>query len=132
MDSRRNNSKKRAAILNALSATKAHPSAEMLHAALRRDDPELGIATVYRNLAILQEDGYIQSVGKVNGQERYDADLHPHGHFVCIRCGAVMDLEFSGDEAVSQFGKLLPSGSRIDRMELRISGTCPGCTSLKS
>lgn len=125
MEVRRNNSKKRAAILDALKGTTSHPTAEMLYNRLKESDSDLGIATVYRNLAILLEEGEIITVGKVNGQERYDADTHTHGHFVCSKCGNVYDFELSPERLDEQFS--MP-GFTVSGYELRLVGQCSHCT----
>lgn len=124
MEVRRNNSKKRTAILNALRDTTSHPTAEMLYNELKEADSSLGIATVYRNLSILLEEGEIITVGKVNGQERYDADTHTHGHFVCSKCGHVFDFELSPDHLDEQFS--MP-GFTVSGYELRLIGQCSQC-----
>lgn len=128
MEGHRNNSKKRDAVLSLLRSTKAHPSAEMLFSVLKAGDPGLGIATVYRNLSILQQEGVIRSVGSVDGQERYDADLHPHGHFVCSLCGSVLDFELPEAISSSLSGPALPEGCVVSGLELRLEGTCPECS----
>ena len=70
-------SKKREAILTALRQTNAHPSAEWLYQTLKATHPDLSLGTVYRNLLFFQQQGTVQSVGVVNGQERFDADTTP-------------------------------------------------------
>ena len=127
MEVRRNNSKKRSAILNALSETKSHPTAEMLYNTLKKSDSELGIATVYRNLAILQEEGSVISVGTVNGQERYDANTYPHGHFICRDCGNVYDFDLPREDIS---GSLLSPGFSAERLEVRITGRCAACSAV--
>ena len=68
MDTRRKNSRKRQAILEALCATREHPTAEMLYQQLKPDYPELSLGTVYRNLGVLAEEGLVASVVRVAGQ----------------------------------------------------------------
>lgn len=128
MENRRNNSKKRDALLALLRSSKEHPSAERLHTAMKEIDPGIGIATVYRNLTILQEDGVIRSVGTVDGQERYDADFHPHGHFICHCCGRVMDVEFSEQEPFSLFSSLAPEGCVVKGCDIQLNGLCRNCS----
>ena len=65
--------KKRSAILACLQQTHAHPSAEMVHDMLRASHPDISLATVYRNLTRFKQQGLIQSLGTVNGVERFDA-----------------------------------------------------------
>lgn len=92
MEIKRNNSKKRQAIYDYLCSVTSHPTAEMIYSALKPDIPELSLGTVYRNLAVLLEDGLIITVGKVDGQERYDARTASHAHFVCRSCRRVLDV----------------------------------------
>ena len=121
-------SKKREAILSALRGTKSHPSAEWVYQTLKPTHPDLSLGTVYRNLALFRQQGVIQSVGVVNGQERFDADTSLHHHFVCERCGSVLDLDFrqeqedSWDQAVSE-----QYGFKTLRHELIFYGICKTC-----
>lgn len=121
-------SKKREAILSALRGTKSHPSAEWVYQTLKPAHPDLSLGTVYRNLSLFRQQGVIQSVGVVNGQERFDADTSLHHHFVCERCGSVLDLDFlqrgedSWDQAVSE-----QYGFRTLRHELVFYGICKTC-----
>ena len=120
-------SKKREAILAALQGTNCHPSAEWLYRQLKPRHPDLSLGTVYRNLAFFQERGMVQSVGVVQGQERFDAIVAPHSHFVCECCGTVLDLpgicpEGELEQAVSrQYGVV------VERRELTFFGRCPEC-----
>ena len=121
-------SKKREAILSALRGTKSHPSAEWVYQTLKPTHLDLSLGTVYRNLALFRQQGVIQSVGVVNGQERFDADTSLHHHFVCERCGSVLDLDFrqeqedSWDQAVSE-----QYGFKTLRHELIFYGICKTC-----
>ena len=85
--------KKRAAILSCLRGTKAHPSAEMVYEMLRAENPDISLATVYRNLTLFKNQGLIRSLGTVDGVERFDGRVEPHVHFVCTGCDAVTDLD---------------------------------------
>lgn len=79
-------SKKREAILAAIQGTSCHPSAEWIYQQLKPSHPDLSLGTVYRNLIFFQERGDIRSVGVIQGQERFDAVVTPHSHFVCEYC----------------------------------------------
>lgn len=120
-------SKKREAILAAIRETDRHPSAEWVYQRLKPLHPDLSLGTVYRNLAFFQQNGQIQSVGVVQGQERFDGIVAPHSHFICNCCGTVMDLpEIKAgpdlDGAVSwQYGLT------VQRHELTFYGLCSSC-----
>ncbi|MDR3264235.1 MAG: transcriptional repressor [Clostridiales bacterium] len=71
-----------------------HPTAEELYTALRDKYPEMSKATVYRNLRILEENNaIIRVIGAIDGGERFDADMRPHYHFICLKCGLTADID---------------------------------------
>ena len=119
--------KKRNAILTCLQHTTAHPSAEDVHRMLQEEHPDISLATVYRNLSLFKKQGIIQSLGTVNGIERFDANTEPHVHFVCTGCDAVMDLPqisvpFSlGAPAEAE------AGCRVEGCQLTFTGKCGSC-----
>ena len=119
-------SKKREAILEALRNTTEHPSAEMLYARLKPEFPDLSLGTVYRNLAMFIRDGDAVSVGTVAGQERYDADTHPHAHFICSECGRVLDVCCPCLSALDKEVER-ETGGAVSGHSLSFLGTCPGC-----
>ncbi|MDR3292925.1 MAG: transcriptional repressor [Clostridiales bacterium] len=81
------------AVKNELKA-QGHPTAEELYTVLHGKYPELSRATVYRNLRVLEGEGEIlRVIGVTDGGERFDATIAPHGHFICLKCGAATDVE---------------------------------------
>ncbi|MBQ8218024.1 MAG: transcriptional repressor [Oscillospiraceae bacterium] len=127
MEVKRKNSKKRTAILNALSSVKDHPTAEMLYAALKPEIPELSLGTVYRNLSILADEGLVVNVAHVAGQERYDARTDPHAHFVCKHCGQVIDVELP-DMMTPLYAQVSEeTGCVAESYKLSFNGLCENC-----
>ena len=119
--------KKRNAILTCLQQTHLHPSAEMVHEMLHTEHPDISLATVYRNLARFKAQGLIQSLGTVNGIERFDANTEPHVHFICTGCDAVMDLPQI--EVPQKLGCVVEqcSGCRVNSCQLTFTGLCGNC-----
>ena len=120
-------SKKREAILAAIRGTSCHPSAEWIYQQLKPRHPDLSLGTVYRNLAFFQEAGQVQSVGGVQGQERFDAVTTPHSHFVCNCCGTVLDLPDICPERGLERTVSTQYGFAVQRCELTFYGNCPNC-----
>lgn len=120
-------SKKREAILNAIRATDIHPSAEWVYQTLKPAHPDLSLGTVYRNLSLFQQQGLIQSVGVVNGQERFDGVAVPHSHFICRCCGAVMDLHRVKLDPAIDRSVVEEYGLAVERHELTFYGCCQDC-----
>lgn len=125
-------SKKREAILDLLRSTDSHPSADWVYQTLRPVYPDLSLGTVYRNLTRFKEEGLVVSVGTVNGQERFDARVYPHTHFVCRRCGAVLDLPGIKPEEELDLERISrENGVTIEHHELIFYGACPDCSPQK-
>ena len=120
-------SKKREAILNVIRGTDCHPSAEWVYQTLKPSHPDLSLGTVYRNLMFFRERGEIQSVGVVKGQERFDAFVKPHSHFVCDSCGSVSDLPEVKLDATLEKTVSQQYGFGVSRHELTFYGLCPTC-----
>ena len=119
--------RKRSAILTCLRNTTSHPSAEMLHQMLQPEHPDISLATVYRNLALFKNQGLIQSLGTVDGIERFDANTAPHVHFICTSCNRVEDLHQI--QVPEQLRSTVESttGGRVADCQLSFSGTCQSC-----
>ena len=117
---------KREAILACLRSTDSHPAAEWVYAQLKPSIPDLSLATVYRNLAQFRQDGSVTVIGNVNGEERYDADTHPHSHFTCRSCGPVADLPMSRVEMPDTAAL-----GRTDSCSVTFYGCCNACLEKK-
>ena len=121
--------RKRNAILACLQGTTSHPSAEMVYEMLQKEHPDISLATVYRNLARFKSQGLVSSVATVRGVERFDAMTHPHVHFICSGCDAVMDLpQMEIPENLSEEAEEI-SGCRIQECRLTFTGLCEKCAS---
>ena len=119
--------RKRDAILTCLRQTKVHPSADWVYAQLKPEFPDLSLGTVYRNLTLFKEQGLIQSLGTVNGVERFDGDTHSHVHFVCTKCGAVQDLEGMPTLPDLRASAEHDLGSQIHGCQITLTGECREC-----
>lgn len=124
-------SKKRDAMLSLMCATDCHPSADWVYQHMREQFPDVSLGTIYRNLNQLAEEGLIKSVGVVRGQERFDACVAPHAHFVCNHCGAVIDLpDCVSEQTIAPLGE--EYGFIEQSYELHIYGLCKDCTEQKA
>ncbi|UQN14768.1 Fur family transcriptional regulator [Gulosibacter sp. ACHW.36C] len=96
----RRTTKQREAIREALAAEPAFVSAQDLHHKLRDGGERIGLATVYRALAQLAEDGDADTMLGPDG-ERYRAcdTAQHHHHLVCRGCGHTVEVEAPEVEA---------------------------------
>src|SRR4029450_13323432 len=79
-------------------AAEQHLSIEQLYTAVRRVNPRVGYATVYRTLKLLKECGLAAERPFDDGQPRYEPveGEAQHDHIICERCGKI--VEFASDE----------------------------------
>jgi Fur family ferric uptake transcriptional regulator len=82
----------RLAVYRAVAGDLGHPTAAAVHEALRGEIPSLPLASVYRILESLEREGMLRRVGSLGGGGRYDANVGPHQHLVCRRCGGMTDF----------------------------------------
>ena len=83
----------RLAVYKEIASRQDHPSAEELYERLKDKIEGISLTTVYRTLASLEKAGLVQRVPTLKDKVRYDARVEPHSHFVCIKCGKIVDLD---------------------------------------
>mgnify|MGYP000341966070 CR=1 FL=1 len=86
-------SRQREAIVQYLTGRTDHPSAESVYQALRQTHPNISLGTVYRNLNLLTDIGEAVKISTPDGGDRFDGRLEPHNHFLCTKCGRLLDLD---------------------------------------
>ncbi len=122
----RRNTPQRTVILQELRASKEHPTAAELFALVRRKLPRVSLGTIYRNLEVLHEDGFVLKLELAGHEARFDGTTTPHYHIRCTSCGAVRDLPAPlHDKLVTR--PLDSGGFRIDGHRLEFYGVCPDC-----
>ena len=127
MEQRQKHFRKREAILACLRSTTLHPGADWVYTQLKPDFPDLSLGTVYRNLTFFKEQGQIISVGTVNGVERFDGNTHPHVHFICTGCDAVIDLpEIAVPQELTE-SAAMSTGGQVNSCSLTFTGLCSNC-----
>lgn len=85
-------SKKREIILQAVKDNKVHPTADQVYKLVRRENPNVSLGTVYRNLNQLVEMQEVLRLRISGNKDRFDADTKEHYHFICTGCGCFKDL----------------------------------------
>ncbi len=112
-------------IMEHLKKVKTHPTAEMVYNAVSKDLPAISLATVYRNLNLLAEQGKILRL-EINGEYHYDGFCDSHQHLVCTNCGKIIDL---GKKEISDYAmkKIKSSDFEINSVKIMFYGVCKDC-----
>lgn len=118
-------SKQRTLILEELQCRRDHPTADDLYISLRKKMPNLSLATVYRNLGLLEQNGFIRRIPS-NGPDHFDADITSHHHLICTTCSSVLDLFLpQADQLCAQAQEL--TDANIHSYSLIFNGVCHAC-----
>ena len=122
----RRNTIQKALILRAVCELKRHLTADEVYEFVKRDHPSIGKGTVYRNLAILTEEGAIRKVEVPDGSDRFDFTLKNHYHVRCVKCGEVFDVDM--DEIPDLQKKIHDThGMEFLTYDIFFKGICPEC-----
>ena len=79
-------------ILDYLSQSKDHPTAEEIYDAVKHKLTRISKATIYNNLNFLVEHSMIKMVN-IKGVSRFEMKIKPHHHLICRKCSIIEDFE---------------------------------------
>ena len=119
-------------ILTLLIKHDTHLSTDEILRALRKKGSHVGTATIYQNLVKLVDAGLISRFTGAEGIIRYDSNLVPHHHLICIRCGKVVDVAVDESRRPGLRPRVLrtgksPGGWKLKGVQLEFKGVCPKC-----
>ena len=118
--------KQRRIILDEVRRTQSHPTADAVYALVRKRLPQISLATVYRNLDLLVQDGAISRLDSGAGPARYDGADGAHCHLRCTECLAVVDLPpVDVDDLLAAMED--STGCRIAGYTVEFMGYCARC-----
>ena len=97
----------RRAILNVIADNEGkHLSTEEIYDIVKISCPEIGLATVYRTLQLLEKMTVVCRMNFDDGCNRYELvhkyEDHQHHHLVCLKCGSVEEVEDDLLEALEE------------------------------
>jgi Fur family ferric uptake transcriptional regulator len=114
----------REAIRQAIEAADRPLSPQEILDAAQEDVPGLGIATVYRAIKHMVDDGSLHTVELPGAPSRYEtAGKHHHHHFHCRSCDRVFEVE----DCPGSLKQLTPDGFQLETHEIILYGLCNGC-----
>jgi Fur family ferric uptake transcriptional regulator len=119
--------RQRLLVLDALSAERDDATAQQIHERLRGQDERIGLATVYRTVSLLAEQGVIDALAHRPGEICYRlcSDNHHH-HLVCSECHRVVEV---GDCDLEEWLEGLASahGFTVTGHAVEVTGVCAAC-----
>lgn len=108
-------------------ATQRHISVEELYGEVRKRNPRIGYATVYRTMKLLTECGLAAERHFRDGEARYEsAEKRHHDHLICETCGGIVEFTDERIERLQeQIARRLAFHFTGHKMELY--GVCSAC-----
>lgn len=104
-----------------------HVSAEELYAEVKKINPHVGYATIYRTLKLLKDCDLLSECHFDEAQARYEvAGGHHHDHFICENCGRIIEFE---DDAIEEMQQHVAQklGVTLTRHKMELYGLCADC-----
>lgn len=126
--------KQRLMVLEAIaSCPEEHLTAEEIFELVKVDCPEIGLATVYRTIQLLNELHLIDRINFDDGFVRYEMgsapnqeQKHHHHHLICMKCGKV--ISFQDDLLEELEAKIAATtGFSVVNHEVKLYGCCAEC-----
>ena len=118
------NTRQRSAIREAIAEARRPLLPQEVLQAAQQAVPGLGIATVYRNLKGLVEEGELQAVHLPGENPRFElAGPQHHHHFQCRQCRRVFDVH----ACPGDLSRLAPRGFTVEDHDLTLYGRCEAC-----
>lgn len=110
-------------ILNMIKESSGHLTAEEAFLLAKKKSINVSIASIYRILGKLADDGYIKRISVAGAPDIFDKTLSDHEHMICSKCGKITDIH------ISKFKNVLEKkiGQSIDDYELSIKYVCEEC-----
>ncbi|MBN2109916.1 MAG: transcriptional repressor [Methanosarcinaceae archaeon] len=117
-------------ILEFLKGFDGHPSVDDVYEGVRKKLTRISKATVYNNLKFLAEKGLIKEVN-VKGVSRFESNLEPHHHAICIECGEIIDFQSEElrEYAMKIAGKI--DNFKVESTDTNFYGICKKCKEMK-
>ena len=110
-----------------------HLTAEEIYDLVKVSYPEIGLATVYRTIQLLNELHLIDRISFDDGFVRYEMGNasdgekeHHHHHLICMKCGRVISFR---DDLLEELEKKITAtaGFRVVDHEVKLYGYCAEC-----
>jgi Fur family transcriptional regulator, ferric uptake regulator len=127
---KRRNSARRTRILEHLQDVDRFLSSQEIHKQLKSQGQSLGLATVYRQLEILVEEGQLDSIVSPKGEKLFrhcGVDEDHHHHIICRKCGMTKQIEISEVEEMAELAGRKYKFKDVTH-SLEIFGLCEKCS----
>ncbi len=120
-------STQREEILKVLYNSNKHLTPEEIYHEVKKINSGIGLATVYRALSFLENEGLVNSISFGIEGKKYELNRGTHhDHMICLNCDKI--IEFYDDELETLQEKIAKKhGFKLITHELNMYGVCQDC-----
>lgn len=123
-------SKQREQILDIFLKTEKHPTINDLYDRLRKKNPQISLATIYRTMKVICDAGLARETDFGGSTRRFEHKYkhQHHDHLVCLKCGRIIEVISS---EIEKLQKKLAKKHKFEatRHRMEIFGLCKNCKS---
>jgi len=121
--------KQRELILKFLYKNEGHYTPEEIYMQFKREYPDIniGIATIYRTLTLLEESSIASSISFGVQGKKYELGLKKHhDHLICTHCGEIIEFY---DDTIEERQKEIAKKFNFNMTDhtMKIIGLCENC-----
>jgi Fur family transcriptional regulator, ferric uptake regulator len=121
----------RIAVLAVLEPVEGHLSVAEIHQRLLNfptaDASPPDLATVYRTVTTLVEQGVLHALAVEGGITTYGLTSDPHHHAVCTECGAIIEVPSQRLSSALKHARQASAFTLSEQASLTLHGLCPQC-----
>ena len=112
-----------------------HLTVEELYDLVKNECPEIGLATVYRTVLLLEELNVVCRLDLNDGCSRYELvhedESHQHHHLICTNCGKVIEVQGDLLESLEHIVQE-KYNFQVKNHSVKFYGICSDCLNKKS
>ncbi len=114
----------RMAIARAVLGSRAHPTADEIFRAVRREFPSISLTTVYHTLDTLKTLGEVTEL-RLGDSSRFDPNQVAHHHLICLACGGITDID--REESPMPIPPAVLAEYEVVDYQVQFTGYCKSC-----
>ncbi len=104
-----------------------HMSVEDIYEEVMKVHPSLSLATIYKNIILMQENAILVEVPIAGEKSKYELAKADHMHLICTECGEVED-KMCLDKTDTVFHQLTEEEHfKLNRRQVNLYGVCENC-----
>lgn len=100
-----------------------HINIDEIYEDVKEQHPTLSLATIYKNIILMQQNKVIVEVPMNNQKSKYELKKEEHMHLICEKCGTIQDTMISQDTQKA----LVIEHFRLNNAQINLYGLCQAC-----